>query len=378
MRVGIFSPNLDVKSFDQEALLDTIACALPGSSCEVTLVTSTPWAKQGQNADDCYVMAGSQKIKMRICRKLLRIMGRNRWIPKYLGYLSVKLCESEILETLLGCDPDILVSLDAEWGTQLSKLLSFKYPNWICSTASKERSEIVLNSAWRLYNPAVKVSIVLPTYNGAAFIRKSIDSCLGQSFKNVELIIVDDGSRDNVFSIVESYKDSRLKCIRHDQNRGLPEALNTGFRHSTGEYLTWTSDDNYYALNAIEEMVRFLHTYKHVDLVYAESYIIDEKDTCESHKILRTHPPDWLRIDDGIGACFLYKRKIYETVGDYNPKFFKVEDYEYWVRVWKNNFVMQRLLRPLYYYRFHGGTLTAKYRQEITEKVKLVKQFHGI
>ena len=93
---------------------------------------------------------------------------------------------------------------------------------------------------------------------------------------------------------------------------------------------------------------------------------------------MRTHPPDWLRIDDGIGACFLYKRKIYETVGDYNPKFFKVEDYEYWVRVWKANFVMQRLLRPLYYYRFHGGTLTAKYRQEITEKVKLVKQLHGI
>lgn len=378
MRIGIFSPNLDVQSFDQETLLDKIPYVLPRKSCEITLITSTPWAKQGQNADDCYVMTGSQNLKMRICRKLLGTMERNRWIPTSLGYLSVKLCESEIFETLLGCDPDIIVSLDAEWGKHLSKLLSAKYPNWICSTASKERSQIALNSAWRQYNPAVKVSIVLPTYNGSAFLGKSIDSCLRQSFKNLELIIVDDGSRDNTVSVVESYQDSRLKYIRHEQNRGLPEALNTGFRHSTGQYLTWTSDDNYYALNAIEEMVRFLHTYKHVDLVYAESYIIDEKDACESRKILRTHPPDWLRIDDGIGACFLYTRKIYETVGDYNPKFFKVEDYEYWVRVWKANFVMQRLLRPLYYYRFHGGTLTAKYRQEITEKVKLVKQLHGI
>src|SRR3990170_3452478 len=103
-----------------------------------------------------------------------------------------------------------------------------------------------------------KVSIVLPTYNGEKYIRQSIDSCLNQTHENIELIIVDDCSIDNTPEIIKSYKDSRVKSLRHDQNKFLPHALNTGFSNATGEYLTWTSDDNYYAKEAIEKMVSFL------------------------------------------------------------------------------------------------------------------------
>jgi glycosyltransferase involved in cell wall biosynthesis len=70
------------------------------------------------------------------------------------------------------------------------------------------------------------VSIVLPVYIGARFLRQSIDSCLHQTYCNIELIVVDDGSEDNSVDIVNSYDDDRIKLIRHETNRKLPAALN--------------------------------------------------------------------------------------------------------------------------------------------------------
>src|SRR3989304_1114440 len=103
-----------------------------------------------------------------------------------------------------------------------------------------------------------KVSIVLPTYNGARYIRQSIDSCVHQTYRNIELIIVDDASTDNTPEIIASYKDERIKYFRHEKNMGLPHALNAGFAEANGDCLTWTSDDNYYAKEAIEKMLSFL------------------------------------------------------------------------------------------------------------------------
>jgi len=75
-----------------------------------------------------------------------------------------------------------------------------------------------------------KVSIVLPTYNGAKYIRQSIDSCLNQTYKNIELIIVNDGSTDGTPEIIRSYEDGRIKYLTHEKNKGLPHALNTWAR----------------------------------------------------------------------------------------------------------------------------------------------------
>ena len=112
---------------------------------------------------------------------------------------------------------------------------------------------------WEILNQgSPKVSIVLPTYNGAKYIRQCINSCLNQTYNNIELIIVDDGSKDETPDIIKSYKDERIKYIMHARNLGLPYALNTGFRNAVGEYLTWTSDDNYYTKKAIETMLSFI------------------------------------------------------------------------------------------------------------------------
>lgn len=199
-----------------------------------------------------------------------------------------------------------------------------------------------------------KVSIVLPTYNGTKYIRQSIDSCLNQTYKNIELIIVDDGSTDGTPEIIKSYKDERIKYLRHEKNKGLPHALNTGFARAIGEYLTWTSDDNYYTKEAIEKMVFFLRD-KNCSFVYCDFYRIKDNNS-SNRNIVKL--PDFIGLekDNHIGPCFLYSKKVKETVGRYDPDAELAEDYDYWIRVSKK-FSMHHFNEPLYFYRQHRESL---------------------
>jgi glycosyltransferase involved in cell wall biosynthesis len=200
-----------------------------------------------------------------------------------------------------------------------------------------------------------KVSIVLPTYNGAKYIRKSIDSCLNQTYKNLELIIVDDGSTDKTYEIIKSFRDKRIKYIKHKKNKGLPFALNTGFANSTGDYLTWTSDDNFYTEKAIEKMLIFLNK-SNIDLVYTDYF----NYLTEIDKKILVKLPDKLDLKKGnlVGPCFLYTRRVYENIGNYNAKYVLVEDYEYWIRVCKKKYSSAHYPYPLYIYRCHSNALT--------------------
>lgn len=211
-----------------------------------------------------------------------------------------------------------------------------------------------------------KVSIVLPTYNGSGYLRSAIDSCLKQTHQNIELIIVDDGSTDGTPDIIKSYKDKRIRYIRHPENRGLPHALNTGFEHAAGAYFTWTSDDNLYAENAIEKMLAFLID-NQLEFVYCDFYTF-ENDDLQNRQIKRCPDNPALEKQDDIGACFLYSRKVKEAVGAYDPKFELVEDYDYWIRV-SQKFRMGHLYEPVYFYRTHMESLTSHkyFHQKISE-----------
>ena len=118
------------------------------------------------------------------------------------------------------------------------------------------------------------VSIIMPTHNGDKYIRESIESCLAQTYRDIELIVVDDGSTKDMRSIVQAYSDSRIRFLRHEQNLGMSRTMNAGFAGSVGEYLTWTSDDNRYEPEAIGAMVDLLEKDTRADMVFANYYLI--------------------------------------------------------------------------------------------------------
>ena len=208
------------------------------------------------------------------------------------------------------------------------------------------------------------ISIILPTYNGASYIRQSIESCLSQTYDNIELIIVDDCSTDNTPEIIREYaqRDKRVRMITNEKNMELPTSLNIGHRYAKGEYLTWTSDDNYYLQNAIEELVTRILLLK-ADIVYANTLIIDEKGDLNANRFFggqyRTGPADDLPLKNPIGSCFLYKRTVFEYIEGYDEEKFCSEDWDYWLRCFNAGFAFEHLDKILYAYRYHSKNLTA-------------------
>lgn len=225
------------------------------------------------------------------------------------------------------------------------------------------------------------ISIILPTYNGSRYIRKSIESCLAQTFKNFELIIVNDCSTDTTPDIITEYslKDSRVVIINNEFNKKLPLSLNTGFEKAKGKYFTWTSDDNFYAPEALEKMVNVLESKPSVDLVYTDYYIIDENDKITGTRTFGNVYDSffkWL----GAGACFLYKREIHFANNGYNPAAFLIEDYDFFVRAF-TKFNFYYLQTPdLYYYREHSASLTAtqNFAVNYISKIFLERNLSGL
>lgn len=216
------------------------------------------------------------------------------------------------------------------------------------------------------------VSIVLPVYNGAKFLRESLDSILAQTYTNWELLILDDCSSDDTPAISMEYaeKDSRICYHRNEKNLRLPGNLNRGFSLSAGEYLTWTSDDNMFRPTALERMVEVLESNPDVDLVYASYQIIDENGAAKQVFGADPNGQDHILGSNVVGACFLYTRKVYEQVGDYDVNLFLVEDFDYWQRVMMA-FRAMPIEEVLYDYRWHDASLTStKNEKQFAERLE--------
>lgn len=204
-----------------------------------------------------------------------------------------------------------------------------------------------------------KVSIVLPTYNGEMYIKQSIDSILKQTYQDFELIIVDDCSTDQTNDIINEYekKDNRIHVIRNDVNQKLPESLNIGFSECSGDYYTWTSDDNIYYEEAIEKMVSFLERNTKINFVFTCEEFIDKNG---NHIGYREHPQDMneMYCNNIVSACFLYRKMVHDELGGYDTSKFLIEDYDFFRRAYIK-WGMGYIPEILYSYRRHSASLSA-------------------
>lgn len=223
------------------------------------------------------------------------------------------------------------------------------------------------------------VSVVLPTYKRARLLGHSIRSVLAQTHRNLELIVVDDCSPDDTEAVVRSFADPRIVYVRNGANLKLPRSLNAGFERARGAYLTWTSDDNMYAPDALREMVEALSD-GGCDFVFADYYEFADLDEQTGAALDYRHRklPDSGAVENGnrIGACFMYTRRVYEAVGPYDPELFLVEDYDYFMRI-SRRFAMRHIARPLYYFRRHDDSLYLSRFCEVKAADVLVRYRNG-
>ena len=231
-------------------------------------------------------------------------------------------------------------------------------------------------SSLRLPSEPGLVSIVLPVYNGEAFLREALDSILAQTHHRFELIAVDDGSTDASGRILDEVAaaDARVQVL-HQPNRKLPAALSAGFRRARGQYLTWTSADNRLAPDFLARMIAELERHPEWDAAWANEHIIGEDGELlrgASWYVGYQQPPGSGHVhfpvdpselntwaNNYVGAAFLYRDRVATLLGDYSRFRFGTEDYDYWMRL--NALLTLRhadFTDPVYEYRFCSGSLT--------------------
>lgn len=215
-----------------------------------------------------------------------------------------------------------------------------------------------------------KVSIVLPCYNGAALLGQAIESCINQTFKDWELIIVNDCSTDNTLEVANAYaeKDERIRVYTNEKNSKLPATLNNGFRRATGEYWTWTSDDNLLHPEMLETFVAYLDEHEDVGCAVSDSYVIDENNKIIGEKIVPDDLNSKMMLNNYVGASFMYRKECALAAGEYREDLFLVEDYEFFIRM-SFHCKMGRIPKFLYYYMDNPNSLTATRQKEIRERL---------
>jgi glycosyltransferase involved in cell wall biosynthesis len=184
-----------------------------------------------------------------------------------------------------------------------------------------------------------RVSVVIPTYNRAHLVSRSIQSVLSQTYQDFEVIVVDDGSTDNTSEAVNSIGDERVNYIRHDVNKGASASRNTGIRAARGELIGFLDSDDEWLPQKLQKQVdRFDIASPNVGLVYGGYVVIDdetkkaigqvhpEKRGYVFKEVLKaSHPPSPLTP--------LVKRECFEKVGLFDEDIRFGEDWDMWLRI---------------------------------------------
>jgi glycosyltransferase involved in cell wall biosynthesis len=181
-----------------------------------------------------------------------------------------------------------------------------------------------------------KVSVIIPVFNGTNYLREAINSVLSQSYKNYEIIVVDDGSTDETWAVIQSYSPS-LRGI-HKENGGVASALNCGIQQAKGTYIAWLSHDDLWLPEKLEKQVAFLEANPQFKACYTDYFVIDAKGN-----ILQEVETPWypcvqsMRVLFGrmyIGGCtMMVDRACFDRVGLFNENLRTTQDVEMWFRI---------------------------------------------
>ncbi len=207
-----------------------------------------------------------------------------------------------------------------------------------------------------------QVTVLLPVFNAAEYLKDAVDSILNQTFKDFELLVIEDGSTDDSLSILKSYNDPRIKIIEHTQNEGLIKTLNEGLRIATGKYIVRMDADDVSLPDRLAHQVKFMNAHPDVSVVgtyFKDIYgKVKVAKTPVSHEALKSqlffscalaHPTVIIRKSDFEKHQFFY-----------DADFPHAEDYELWVRV-SRKLKIANLPKVLLKYRFHQQQVSSKH-----------------
>ncbi len=218
------------------------------------------------------------------------------------------------------------------------------------------------------------VSVVMPVYNAEKYLKESIDSILNQSYRNIELVIVNDGSTDSSKDIILGITDSRIRLIENERNSGIVFTRNAGLESASGEYIATLDSDDIALPDRLEKQVKFLEENRTHGMCGTFYIVIDGNGNLQKSIRFPTDNEDILTYLM-IGNCFcnstiLLRSRLAKEL-KYREQFDIVEDYELWYRMSK--FVKLANLSFFgTYYRVHGNNISVSKMADMFARAKKI------
>ena len=211
-----------------------------------------------------------------------------------------------------------------------------------------------------------KVSIIIPVYNGKEYMKEAIDSALAQTYDNLEILVINDGSNDGGMTdkIAKSY-GNKIKYIKKE-NGGVSTALNLALKEMTGDYFSWLSHDDYYYPEKVEKEIIFLNEnnllnervilYSDYDLMNENGKVTDH--SVKDHQMLEQKPEYALLRGTVNGLTLLIPKKAFKECGNFDESLRCVQDYDLWYKMMKKGYKFIHLPEILVITRIHSKQVT--------------------
>lgn len=227
-----------------------------------------------------------------------------------------------------------------------------------------------------------KVTVVIPAYNAMTYLPETLDSILNQTFTDFEVLIVNDGSTDQIAAWAAEISDTRVKVISQE-NQGLPGARNTGITHAKGEFVAFLDADDLWESTKLKKQVDCLDSKPEVGLVYTWTLLVDQQGK-STGTVTASHVEGnvWekLLLGDvvGSGSSAMIRRNCFETVGLFDTELSSIEDCDMWVRI-AAHYPLAVIKEVLVYYRQHPSNMSRDYdRMMQNSRLKIEKKFKNV
>lgn len=198
------------------------------------------------------------------------------------------------------------------------------------------------------------ISVIITAYNRPEYLAKTIESIVNQTYENIEVLVIDDGSKLENARKIKKLAESFQKCTYyHKENSGQPDSRNYGIKRAKGIYIAFCDDDDFWALNKLERQVKFLEENKEYGVVGGCVEYINEKGIMLGVKKCKENYGDNIFIkclekNQINSPTPLIRNTVFKKVGLFNPSFTIAEDWEFWRRV-------------SYFYKIHNFNETLAY-----------------
>ena len=224
-------------------------------------------------------------------------------------------------------------------------------------------------------NKAPLISIIIPCYNDAVYIEQSVNSALNQSYSNIEVIVVDDGSNEKTKTVLKSIEPKLTKLITQE-NKGQSTARNVGIKEAKGEYIVTLDSDDFFEPAFCENAVILLNSDAAIKLISCNTTIIYDNGIKQLYNPKGGMIQSFILNNCALGSV-LFKKEDWNTLGGYDETMRKgFEDWEFYIRILKNGGYAAIIPKMLFNYRRRTNSTTTKANNKKYELLNYIYTKH--